>query len=170
MRSIETFVSPDIVLTDLSNNQYFYNQYMNSVRNNALLLQFYKSEASILAHEHIKWDGSVYWLDNGELYYNEIYMLKDLYNGNTYASIDSENYNAESRAEYELAAIREQLNNFRASQLYLDSAEGLMYFIRDSSGNTIMSSEIETPYAATLGISPFTTLWIQASRPRLRTP
>jgi len=144
-----TQISPDVVLSDLSTYQYFYDQYMDIVLNNAFKLLYYRSEASILAQEHIKWDGSVYWQESDEFYINnEYYMLIDQYNGKIYASIDSKNFTAENRAACEQAAIREQLNAFRASQLYLESMAGFLYFIRDPEGNIVASSGIETQYVS----------------------
>jgi len=145
MRSTKTSVSPDVVLSDISNNQYFTDQYMYSVRYHASQLLKYKNEASITAREHMKWVGQGLWQGVGKNDYYEYYMLIDLHNGDTYALIESMRYyTAESREESEQAAIRIQLDAFRSAHIYLNSTEGLIYYISDPAGTLIASSGIET--------------------------
>jgi len=150
IRTGETGVGLDIVLTDISTNQYFYDRHMHNVSFYANRLLQLRSEESIWNGDHLEWVNpfdSQDWWEWKERYSNYYFQLRDIYSGHTYASINGTDYKHDVITSCELAAKREQVNDFREAERYLSEVDGLMYAICDPDGNLITPSETNAPNA-----------------------
>jgi len=131
MKISETGVSPEIILSDLSTNQYFFSQNMPSVYYYVYQIVQYKSVASIEAGEHFKWNWSEYW-DGDKRYYVD--ALTDIHTGETFTSFETADESPERRAEAEKYAVQNQLNTFTNALTSLSGIDGLIYYIDTGAG------------------------------------
>ena len=136
----ETNISPDVVLVDLSTNQYFYDQHMRQAQDHASVLSYFGSEEAITAGRHLMWFESNDAVNHYDFYdyYDDNYIfetdswseLRTPDGSRVYLHITGSNRdNPGYRSRYEAIAIRRQLREFRAAQEYLNNIEGLMYYI-----------------------------------------
>jgi len=135
-----TGVNPEVILSNLSAEQQFLRQNMDTPQYYASVLAFYGSEEAILAGTHIQWFSNIWnyytfydydWY-MGERYGLDITMYELRTPGDTYvyATIDEAEFkNDMLRRRHEEAAIRQQLGEFRIAKDVLDNTEGLLYYI-----------------------------------------
>jgi len=121
----ETGVYPDVILTDLSTNQFFHDRNMNTALHHVNTLAYLGSEEAIRAGRNLRWFVYI----NAGYYYDEYYE-DNFFSGyeitNQLRTPDG-NYHYFSvegtvqdfltlRTRYEEDAIRQQLRDFQAAQ------------------------------------------------------
>jgi len=146
IRTDETGARPDIVLSNLSTNQYFSQQHTGGVQYFASVLAYYGSEDAIISGQHIVWsENSRYLMSQNEYeywgYYDQEYpdgysfheSWYELWTPDgryLYVQISPHLYgNDETRAYHEAEVIRRQLSDFRFAYEQLNNTEGLLFFI-----------------------------------------
>jgi len=163
IKSEETRVNLDIVITDLSTEQYFYRQHMGTAYHYVYQLMRLQSEESIAAGDHLVWIDYLqdnwyghrydnnYWQDNwyGHRYDinywhndghgHELVLVYELMDSNGYTSFGSVYAeDLESRWELRLSmeqrAIRQQLDSFKAAEEYVNKADGLLFYVSSNYG------------------------------------
>jgi len=151
VRADNTGVYPDIVLADLSTNQYFFEQNMRDAYYHVSVSAYFGSEDTINERQHLQWveysESRISISESGVGYYT-IEAVKELQTPDgifRYATLANEDFNNQSLiAQLERDAIRQQLNMFRSAQEYLRNTEGFLYSIRGYSSNTITSEMVRT--------------------------
>jgi len=135
VRYDETDISPEIVLVDLSTNQYFFERHIGTALHHASVLAYYGSEEAIEAGMHLEWyEYRQVLRETYDAYYgNETVWWSVLRtpDGNfNYAHIDDPVQNTQGlREQFEYTAILQQLSEFRAAKEYLKNTAGLLYYI-----------------------------------------
>jgi len=138
VRTGETGVNPDVVLADLSTNQYFYEKNMGSVQYHASIVTYYGSEEIIISGQHLMWLEHFAWdytdfEDNNESrsirHWSQLRTPDDRYH---YGFVEGSYADPQLRSDrilHEENAKRQQLTDFRNSLKVLNSTEGLLYYI-----------------------------------------
>jgi len=151
VRAEETGVYPDVILNNLSTNQYFYERHMNNVLYHASVVAYFGGEDAIIEGLHLRWyetrhtvyhyyddfsgeyDESGYYLGEGDLshFSNETrFELKTPDDRFYYGYLSESDFNDHGiRTLYEQNAIRSQLSSFRSALDFLFNVEDLLFFI-----------------------------------------
>jgi len=157
VRYDETGVTPDVVFSDVSSTQHFFDRNMSEVIHQASLKAYFMSENHIRAGRHLMWFehtgeyreyhypsdfheysdeyGDEMWTasdENNMIIHEETWSeLKSPDGEHWYSSIEGSVHSLSNmqRRIYEQDAIQNQLYTFRAVQEALDNKEGLIYFI-----------------------------------------
>ena len=164
IRADETGVHPQVIFTDLSTNQYFYQHNMREVNRHAAIVAYFGSEEAIMAGAHLTWFN----------YTNRI-VYQSNFNDNILAHIENwselrthdENYlygtidgftqdSTQARRRIEESAKQQQLSSFRYSLRYLENAEGLLFSIsNEGTAEAYASKHIELQDTVYIGDSHF---------------
>jgi len=117
---------------DVSSNQYFFEQHMNPMVQNAYTLAYFGSAESILAGHHLHWfdhnqvvydfETNGYYIENWKELWSPDRMF---YYGTLYTGTSSLLY----MRQFEIDAINQQLGLFRNAFNTLNDTEGLAFYI-----------------------------------------
>jgi len=165
IRYDDTGVSPEVVLVDLSTDQYFYDQNMWQAYHPASIVAYYGSEEAILAGLHLRWYGydssTTQHYDDSDEYddYHEQNLTEEswieLWTPDKkfyYSTVSGFSsimgfalYSQGIREQHEAEAIQNQLNAFREALDYLNNTPGLVYYV-----GVDMSALVQSVYVTTL--------------------
>jgi len=131
VRADETGVYPNVVLADLSTNQYFFEQHMSTAQQHVSTVTYYGSEELIMAGHHLIWIESynTEYTDNwnGGGYITERQSWLQTPDGRFNYGSTHDYHGARMRLEEDAKSL--QLGSFRSSLEALSKIEGFLYFI-----------------------------------------
>jgi len=153
----DTGVSPEIVLSDLSANQYFSDRHMRWAQHYASVVAFYGNEDTIKSGAHLKWfdtEPEYYYDYNDDSFINEadtadaiLRSWVQLWTPDKsifYGSIEWPQFDTpQNRERREQAAIQSQLSDFQAALASLENTAGLLYFIQSEMPYILIDNAIE---------------------------
>jgi len=169
VRYDDTGVSPEVVLVDLSTNQFFYDQNIWQAYNHAYNLAYFGSEEAILAGTHLRWfeycQTSYHYYspyDDGDYsnYYEtdevwiELKTPDEMFHYATLYDIFTLRTQT-ARKQQEEQAIYNQLNAFNEALEYLNNTAGLVFYVGVEMSTFIQNDGtlsiviIEAPVAST---------------------
>ena len=152
-----TGISPEIVLTNLSDSQVVYRRDLANTYYHAARLMSYKSEESILAGEHIKWEAArgSWGVESDSA--GDTWHLIDRHTGYTYNELWEPYMNStQMKQNLEWSAIHEQLGYFREAKKYMEGVQGIEYYIKYYEDMSYAyeepddSADVQTPEPSTM--------------------